>query len=83
MARETVRPNPVRFAKALADDTRQEIMAVCCCSWVSVGEIVEKSIATYCQETNSGVYPNETQCYTIGEEVSEAIRAALEAEALA
>lgn len=34
--------NPVRFAKALADDTRQEIMAICCCRWCSVGEIVER-----------------------------------------
>ncbi|MEX0788784.1 MAG: metalloregulator ArsR/SmtB family transcription factor [Anaerolineales bacterium] len=42
MARETDRPNPVRFAKALADDTRQEIMAVCCCHWLSVGEIVDR-----------------------------------------
>jgi len=42
MARDTVRPNPVQFAKALADDTRQEIMTVCCCQWVSVGEIVER-----------------------------------------
>ena len=30
------------FAKALADETRQQIMAICCCDWVSVTEIVEK-----------------------------------------
>ena len=34
-------PNPVLFAKALADETRQKIMALCCCKWLSVGEIVE------------------------------------------
>jgi ArsR family transcriptional regulator, arsenate/arsenite/antimonite-responsive transcriptional repressor len=33
--------NPVEFAKALADDTRQKIMALCCCQWLSVNEIVE------------------------------------------
>jgi ArsR family transcriptional regulator len=30
----------VEFAKALADETRQEIMRLCCCRWMSVGEIV-------------------------------------------
>jgi ArsR family transcriptional regulator len=34
--------DPVLFAKALADDTRQRIMSLCCCRWLSVGEIVEK-----------------------------------------
>ena len=34
--------NPVEFAKALADDTRQRIMALCCCEWRSVGELTEK-----------------------------------------
>jgi ArsR family transcriptional regulator len=33
--------DPVVFAKALADETRQEIMRLCCCQWLSVGEIVE------------------------------------------
>lgn len=36
--------NPVdtiEFAKALADGTRQEIMRLCCCRWLSVGELVE------------------------------------------
>jgi len=33
--------NPVDFAKALADDTRQQIMRLCCCKWLSVNEIVE------------------------------------------
>jgi len=35
-------PNPVLFAKALADDTRQKIMHLVCCRWLSVGEIVEQ-----------------------------------------
>lgn len=34
--------NPVLFAKALADNTRQRIMSECCCCWLSVSEIVEK-----------------------------------------
>lgn len=33
--------DPVVFAKALADETRQKIMALCCCRWLNVGEIVE------------------------------------------
>ena len=33
---------PVLFAKAIADDTRQKIMSVCCCCELSVNEIVEK-----------------------------------------
>ncbi len=32
---------PVEFAKALADETRQKIMQLCCCKWLSVNEIVE------------------------------------------
>jgi ArsR family transcriptional regulator, arsenate/arsenite/antimonite-responsive transcriptional repressor len=34
--------DPVLFAKALADETRQKIMSECCCCWLSVNEIVEK-----------------------------------------
>jgi ArsR family transcriptional regulator len=33
--------DPVLFAKALADVTRQKIMKICCCNWLSVNEIVE------------------------------------------
>jgi ArsR family transcriptional regulator len=33
---------PLVFAKALADQTRQKIMAACCCQWCSVGELVER-----------------------------------------
>jgi ArsR family transcriptional regulator len=32
----------VEFAKALADDTRQKIMSLTCCRWVSVTQIVEE-----------------------------------------
>ena len=34
--------DPVLFAKALADETRQKIMKLCCCKWLSVNEIVEQ-----------------------------------------
>lgn len=32
--------SPVTFARALADPTRQQIMKLICCKWLSVGEIV-------------------------------------------
>lgn len=32
----------IAFAKALADDTRQEIMKMVCCRWLSVNEIVDE-----------------------------------------
>jgi DNA-binding transcriptional ArsR family regulator len=34
--------DPVLFAKALADETRQEIMTHLCCVWLNVSEIEEK-----------------------------------------
>jgi ArsR family transcriptional regulator len=34
--------NPVLFAKAISDETRQKIMNLCCCDSLSVNEIVEK-----------------------------------------
>jgi len=34
--------DPVVFAKALADETRQEIMNFLCCVWLNVSEIEEK-----------------------------------------
>ena len=37
-----MKANPVLFAKAIADETRQKIMSECCCGWLSVNEIVEK-----------------------------------------
>ena len=33
--------SPVEFAKAIADETRQKIMSLCCCEWCSVGELAE------------------------------------------
>jgi ArsR family transcriptional regulator, arsenate/arsenite/antimonite-responsive transcriptional repressor len=38
----TTKFDSVLFAKAIADETRQKIMSVCCCCWLSVNEIVEK-----------------------------------------
>ncbi|HKJ27523.1 MAG TPA: metalloregulator ArsR/SmtB family transcription factor [Anaerolineales bacterium] len=32
--------NTVNFAKAIADETRQKIMAICCCKQITVSEIV-------------------------------------------
>lgn len=34
--------DPIVFAKALADETRQRIMSACCCQWCSVGELAEQ-----------------------------------------
>jgi len=34
--------DPVLFAKAISDNTRQKIMSECCCCWISVGDIAEK-----------------------------------------
>ena len=34
--------DPVLFAKAISDETRQKIMGLVCCKWLSVTEIVEK-----------------------------------------
>lgn len=33
----------VEFAKALADETRQQIMKICCCTRLSVNEIVAQT----------------------------------------
>ncbi len=33
----------VDFAKALADRTRQKIMRICCCEWLSVNDIVAQT----------------------------------------
>ena len=38
----TLSLDSVEFAKALADETRQKIMALCCCVWISVNDIVSK-----------------------------------------
>jgi len=45
--------NPVAFAKALADETRQKIMNLVCCQWLSVNEIVEKLDVEVSQPTVS------------------------------
>ncbi len=42
MIDETKASNPVDFAKALADPTRQQIMELCCCEWMNVGDIALK-----------------------------------------
>lgn len=34
--------DPVLFAKAISDETRQKIMNICCCCSIPVNEIVEK-----------------------------------------
>jgi DNA-binding transcriptional ArsR family regulator len=33
----------VTFAKAIADQTRQEIMQLLCCQWLPVGDVVEQT----------------------------------------
>jgi DNA-binding transcriptional ArsR family regulator len=38
--------DPILFAKILADETRQKIMKICCCRWLSVTEIVEQLSVT-------------------------------------
>ena len=34
--------DPVLFSKAMADETRQKIMQMLCCNWLSVNEVVAK-----------------------------------------
>ncbi len=34
--------NSLAFAKAMADDTRQQIMSMLCCQWLCVGDVVDK-----------------------------------------
>jgi DNA-binding transcriptional ArsR family regulator len=34
--------DPVLFSKAIADATRQKIMNILCCEWLSVNEVVAK-----------------------------------------
>jgi ArsR family transcriptional regulator len=43
----------VIFAKALADDTRQEIMKLLCCRWLSVNEVVDALSGRVSQPTVS------------------------------
>ena len=37
-----MKPDPVLFAKAIADETRQEIMKLLCCVWLSVNDVVDR-----------------------------------------
>ena len=38
--------NSVSFAKAIADDTRQQIMRLLCCQWLCVSDVVERTGVT-------------------------------------
>ncbi len=38
-----MRFDPVLFSKAIADETRQNIMRILCCYWLSVNEVVAKT----------------------------------------
>ncbi len=38
--------NAVVFAKAIADETRQKIMKLCCCTRLTVTEITEKMVVS-------------------------------------
>ncbi len=38
----TTTPDPIQFAKIIADETRQKIMKLTCCRWRTVSEIVEQ-----------------------------------------
>ena len=33
--------NVLKFAKAIADETRQQIMALLCCQWLTVNDVVD------------------------------------------
>ncbi|MEZ4705734.1 MAG: metalloregulator ArsR/SmtB family transcription factor [Caldilineaceae bacterium] len=37
----SIDPNVITFAKAIADETRQEIMKLLCCEWMSVNDVVD------------------------------------------
>ena len=43
----------IDFAKALADETRQEIMKHLCCAWLSVNDVVDALNGTVSQPTVS------------------------------
>ena len=45
----------ITFAKAMADETRQEIMRLLCCQWLCVGDVVDK--LGQCQPAN-GLAPS-------------------------
>lgn len=41
MGSMSIDPNVITFAKAIADETRQEIMKLLCCEWMSVNDVVD------------------------------------------
>lgn len=45
--------DPVLFARALADDTRQQIMKHLCCVWLSVNDVVDALDGSVSQPTVS------------------------------
>ena len=45
--------DPVLFAKAIADETRQKIMKHLCCNWLSVNDIVDRLDGKVSQPTVS------------------------------
>jgi ArsR family transcriptional regulator len=53
MTENTIDIDPVQFAKALADETRQQIMKHLCCTWLSVNETVDKLEGRVSQPTVS------------------------------
>ena len=52
--------DPVLFAIALANEACQMIMKLCCCKWISVGNIVEQLSVT--QPTGGGFSNNGKIC---------------------
>ena len=45
--------DPVLFAKAIADETRQKIMGILCCEWLSVNDVVDRLDGDVSQPTVS------------------------------
>ena len=45
--------DPVLFAKAIADETRQKIMNILCCEWLSVNDVVDRLDGKFSQPTVS------------------------------
>ncbi len=60
--------DPVLFAKAIADETRQKIMNICCCESLSVNEIVEKLNVTQPTVSHHLAILREADLVTIREE---------------
>ncbi|MDP1714737.1 MAG: metalloregulator ArsR/SmtB family transcription factor [Anaerolineales bacterium] len=60
--------NPVLFAKAISDETRQKIMNICCCTSLSVNEIVEKLDVSQPTVSHHLAILREAELVTIREE---------------